>query len=68
MRPKPPKSSGANIAKAGRWREQETVHALAAQEPFIPMRYGRGRGKISWYDLIIFGLAAAIVYPDKILD
>jgi hypothetical protein len=26
------------------------------------------RGRIHWYDIVLFGLAAAIVYPDKILE
>ena len=26
------------------------------------------RGRIHWYDIILIGLAAAIVYPDKILE
>jgi len=26
------------------------------------------RGQIHWYDFILIGLAAAIVYPDKILE
>lgn len=26
------------------------------------------RGRIHWYDLIIIGLGAAIVYPDEVLD
>jgi hypothetical protein len=30
------------------------------------MRFGRGRWH--WYDFIIVGLAAVIVYPDKVLD
>lgn len=30
------------------------------------MRFGRGRWH--WYDIIIVGLAAVIVYPDKVLD
>ena len=30
------------------------------------MRYARGR--LHWYDLVIGGLAAVIVYPDKVLD
>ena len=30
------------------------------------MRFGRGR--LHWYEFIIIGLAAVIVYPDKVLD
>jgi hypothetical protein len=30
------------------------------------MRFGRGRWH--WYDIIIVGLAAVIVYPDKIME
>lgn len=30
------------------------------------MRFGRGR--LHWYDFIIAGLAAVIVYPDEVLD
>ena len=30
------------------------------------MRFGRGRWH--WYDIIIVGLAAVIVYPDRMLD
>jgi hypothetical protein len=30
------------------------------------MRFGRGRWH--WYDIIIVGLAAVIVYPDRLLD
>ena len=30
------------------------------------MRFGRGR--LHWYDLVLAGLAAVIVYPDKVLD
>ena len=30
------------------------------------MRFGRGRWH--WYDIIIVGLAAVIVYPDRALD
>jgi hypothetical protein len=26
------------------------------------------RGNLHWYDLVIIGIAAAIVYPDKVLD
>jgi len=26
------------------------------------------RGRIHWYDIVLLGLAAAIVYPDKILE
>jgi len=26
------------------------------------------RGRVDWYDIIIFALAGAIVYPDKILE
>jgi hypothetical protein len=32
------------------------------------MRFGFGRARWHWYDIIIVGLAAAIVYPDKVLD
>src|SRR4051812_43879095 len=27
-----------------------------------------GRSRIAWYDILLIGLAAAIVYPDKCLD
>ena len=30
------------------------------------MRFGRGRWH--WYDIILVGLAAIIVYPDKVLE
>ena len=26
------------------------------------------RGRINWYDIVLIGLAAAIVYPDRILE
>lgn len=26
------------------------------------------RGRIHWYDIVLLALAAAIVYPDKVLD
>lgn len=28
----------------------------------------RRRGRIHWYDLVFFALAAVVVYPDKVLD
>ena len=30
------------------------------------MRFGRSRW--NWYDIVLIGLAAVIVYPDKVLD
>lgn len=31
-------------------------------------RMGFGRGRIHWYDLVLFAFAAVIVYPDEVLD